>query len=96
MELAFEDHRVWDLKRWRIAHEVWNGDISSTEANVFALFPYRIIRPGDAARDGKYVFVKLTAPRFRAPRLFQMGNYYSSIDQTVLNNNPKIVRNPFH
>jgi starch-binding outer membrane protein, SusD/RagB family len=96
VELAFEDHRVWDLKRWRIAHQVWNGDIASTEANVFALYPYRIIRPGDAARDGKYVFVKLTAPRFRAPRLFQMGNYYSSIDQTVLNNNPKIVRNPFH
>ncbi|MEO5995842.1 MAG: RagB/SusD family nutrient uptake outer membrane protein [Chitinophagaceae bacterium] len=23
-------------------------------------------------------------------------NYYSSIDQVVLNNNPKIVRNPFH
>jgi hypothetical protein len=96
IELAFEDHRVWDLKRWRIAHEVWNGDISNPDANVYALYPYRIVRPGDAARDGKYVFVKLVAPRFRAPRLFQMGNYYSSIDQTVLNNNPKIVRNPFH
>jgi starch-binding outer membrane protein, SusD/RagB family len=96
VELAFEDHRVWDLKRWRIAHEVWNGDIASPDANVTALYPYRIVRPGDAARDGKYVFLKLTAPRFRAPRLFQMGNYYSSIDQSVLNNNPKIVRNPFH
>jgi hypothetical protein len=96
VELAFEDHRVWDLKRWRIAHEVWNGDIASTDANITALYPYRIVRPGDAARDGKYVFLKLTAPRFRAPRLFQMGNYYSSIDQSVLNNNPKIVRNPFH
>lgn len=96
VELAFEDHRSWDLRRWRIAHQVWNGDISNPNANVFALYPYRIIRPGDAARDGKYVFVKLTAPRFRAPRLFQMGNYYSSIDQSVINNNPKVVRNPFH
>lgn len=96
VELAFEDHRVWDLKRWRIAHQVWNGDVASPNANVFALYPYRIVRPGDATRDGKYVFVKLVAPRFRAPRFFQMGNYYSSIDQSVINNNPKIVRNPFH
>ena len=95
VELAFEDHRVWDLMRWRIAHEVWNGSPTNPDAVMSALYPYRIVRPGDA-RDGKYVFVKLTAPRFRAPRLFQMGNYYSSIDQAVINNNPKIVRNPFH
>lgn len=96
VELAFEDHRVWDLKRWRIAHEVWNGNSNSPDAVVYALYPYRVVRPGDAARDGKYVFVKMVAPRFRAPRFFQMGNYYSSIDQSVINNNPKIVRNPFH
>ena len=94
-ELAFEDHRVWDLKRWRIAHEVWNGSTSNADAMQYALYPYRIVRPGDP-RDGKYVFVKLVAPRFRTPRLFQLGNYYSSIDQVVINNNPKIVRNPFH
>ncbi|GGG75995.1 membrane protein [Parapedobacter pyrenivorans] len=96
VELAFEDHRVWDLKRWRIAHDVWNGSSSNPDAVVYALYPYRVVRPGDAARDGKYVFVKMAAPRFRAPRFFQMGNYYSSIDQGVINNNPKIVRNPFH
>ncbi|GAB3334706.1 RagB/SusD family nutrient uptake outer membrane protein [Larkinella ripae] len=95
VELAFEDHRVWDLKRWRIAHEVWNGSTSNPDAMMYALYPYRIVRPGNP-RDGKYVFVKLVAPRFRTPRLFQMGNYYSSIDQVVINNNPKIVRNPFH
>jgi hypothetical protein len=96
VELAFEDHRVWDLKRWRIAHDVWNGSPTNPDAVLYALYPYRVVRPGDAARDGKYVFVKMVAPRFRAPRLFQLGNYYSSIDQTVINNNPKIVRNPFH
>ena len=96
VELAFEDHRVWDLKRWRIAHEVWNGNPANPDAVMYALYPYRVVRPGDATRDGKYIFVRLVAPRFRAPRLFQLGNYYSSIDQAVLNNNPKIVRNPFH
>lgn len=94
VELAFEDHRVWDLKRWRIAHEVWNGSASSPDAVMYALYPYRVIRPGDA-RDGKYIFMKMVAPRFRAPRLFQLANYYSFIDQAVINNNPKIVRNPF-
>jgi hypothetical protein len=95
VELAFEDHRVWDLKRWRIAHEVWNGSASNQDAMAYALYPYRVVRPGHPNHN-KYVYVKMLAPRFRAPRNFQMGNYYSSIDQVVLNNNPKIVRNPFH
>jgi len=95
-ELAFEDHRLWDMKRWRLADKVWNGNFSSPTAMVYALYPYRVVRPGDAARNGKYVFVKMVAPRFRAPRFFQLGNYYSSIDQGVINNNPKIVKNPFH
>jgi len=95
VELAFEDHRVWDLKRWRIAHEVWNGNASNPDAVIYALYPYRVVRPGHATH-GKYVFDKLVAPRFRAPRFFQMGNYYSSIEQIVIDNNPKIVRNPFH
>jgi len=95
VELAFEDHRVWDLKRWRTAHEVWNGNASNPDAVIYALYPYRVVRPGHATH-GKYVFDKLVAPRFRAPRFFQMGNYYSSIEQIVIDNNPKIVRNPFH
>jgi hypothetical protein len=95
-ELAFEDHRLWDLKRWRQADKVWTGNSDSPDAVVSALYPYRIIRPGDAARDGKYVFVKMTAPRFRSPRFFQIFNYYSSFDQNVINNNPKIVQNPFN
>lgn len=95
VELAFEDHRVWDLKRWRIAHEVWNGNASNPDAVIYALYPYRVVRPGHPTH-GKYVFDKLVAPRFRAPRFFQMGNYYSFIAQSVIDNNPKIVRNPFH
>lgn len=95
-ELAFEDHRLWDLKRWRQADKVWNGDAANPNDVVYALYPYRVIRPGDPARDGKYVFVKLRAPRFGSPRFFQIFNYYSSIDQAVINNNPRIVQNPFN
>lgn len=91
VELAFEDHRVWDLARWRIADQVWNGSTNSPDAMLYALYPYRVVRPGDAARHDKYIFIKQVAPRF-----YQIGNYYSSIEQAVLNNNPKIIRNPFH
>lgn len=95
-ELAFEDHRVWDLKRWRQADKVWNGNANNPNDVVYALYPYRVVRPGDPARDGKYVFVKLRAPRFGSPRFFQIFNYYSNFDQGVINNNPKIVPNPFN
>ncbi len=95
VELAFEDHRWYDLKRWRIAHIVWNGDRNNADAMVYALYPYRVVNPGNA-NDGKYVYDKMIAPRFREPRFFRMGNYYSSIRQLVIDNNPKIVPNPFH
>ncbi len=95
VELAFEDHVVWDYKRWRIAHIKWSGNPNNPESMIYSLYPYRVVRPGDP-RDGKYVFVKSVAPRFRAPRFFQMGNYYSLIAQYVIDANPKIVRNPFH
>ena len=95
VELAFEDHRLWDIIRWRIADKLWDGTTTNPDANVYALYPYRIVRPGHP-NDGKYVFDKIIAPRFKAPRFFRPGNYYSLIPQTVIDNNPKIIRNPFH
>ena len=94
-ELAFEDHIVWDMKRWRIAHEAWDGGIDSETANLYALYPYRVVRPGSPLHN-TYVYEKLKAPRFQAPRRFLMENYYSEIPQDVINRNPRIVRNPFH
>ncbi|MEJ7830464.1 MAG: RagB/SusD family nutrient uptake outer membrane protein [Segetibacter sp.] len=95
VELAFEDHRLWDVIRWRIADKIWDGTTTNPDANIYALYPYRIVHPG-SANDGKYVYDKFIAPRFKAARFFRPGNYYSFIPQTVINNNPKIVRNPFH
>ena len=93
-ELAFEDQRLWDLKRWRIAHTTWVGDANNPNDFMWALYPYRVIRPGDP-RDGKYVFDKIKAPRFRLARNFQITNYYSTIPQSAIDNNPLIVKNPF-
>lgn len=95
IELAFEDHRFFDLKRWRIAHEVWDADATNPNAMIHGLYPYRVIRPGHID-DGKYIFERLVPSRFLYPRYFRMANYYSSIEDEVLKNNPKLVKNPFH
>jgi len=95
VELAFEDHRVWDLARWRLAHILWDGQPDTKSANIYALYPYRIVHPG-SPNDGKYVFDKFIAPKFKAPRFYRMGNYYSEIPQNVLDANPLIIKNPFH
>lgn len=95
VEFAFEDHRLWDAKRWRIAHNIWDGANSNPNSNLYALYSYRIVHPGHP-NDGKYVYDKFVAPNFRAPRFFQLGNYYSRISQSVLDNNPSIVKNPYH
>ncbi|UII21457.1 RagB/SusD family nutrient uptake outer membrane protein [Fulvivirga ligni] len=58
VELAFESHLLWDMKRWRLAHEVWDGnsmDVQDLETGlgeadnrmtqVFALIPYKYYDP---------------------------------------------------
>jgi hypothetical protein len=96
VELAFEDHRLWDLIRTRRAHTTWTGSTSNPQSMQRALYGYRVVRPGDPARHDKYVYDVLTAPRFIAPRFFQIQNYYSAIPQNVIDANPKIIRNPLH
>ena len=68
--------------------------IANPDANLFALYPYRVVRPGDPLRNDKYVFDKITAPRFKAARNFLITNYYSFIAQNVLDANPLIVKQP--
>ena len=44
VEFAFEDHRWWDLKRWRLAHTVWNGVIDSLHRCIL-FSPIRCMHP---------------------------------------------------
>lgn len=96
VELAFEDHRYFDMKRWRIADAVWNGNEDNDQAIVYGLYPYRIAKakPGTQDQD-KYIFVKTRSERFKVARTFQQSNYYSFIEDAVINNNPTIVKNLF-
>ena len=94
VEFAFEDHRYWDLKRWRLADKIWNGKKGDPNAQKYALFPYRITDPSDP-HNGKWVFEKIPTHMAPYPIKFEMRNYYNFIDQAWINNNPKIVKNPY-
>lgn len=103
VELAFEGHELWDMKRWRLAHIIWNGQSTelttkpgkSTEVStrVFGMWPYKYYNPG-GANDGKYVFQKIIPAQVTNAHRFRLGNYYSDINSTIRNNNPLITRNP--
>jgi len=106
VELAFEDHLFWDLKRWRLADRVWNGT-AMTEADVvsnvgkadkrmtqaFSLIPYKYYNPGNP-NDGKYVFDISKPNAVTGSDRFQMGNYYGEIGFGLINANPLLTRNP--
>lgn len=94
VEFAFEGHRWWDLKRWRIANEVLNGVPNDANAQQWALFPYKVVDQNNPM-NGKWIFEKIPAPNSPYPRFFQMRNYYNFIDQDWINRNPKLVKNPY-
>ncbi len=106
VEFAFEGLHFFDLKRWRIAHEVLDGtpmdaatitdnmgDATKRLTQPFGLWPYKYYNPGDA-NDGTYIYKIVKPNRVTGADRFQFGNYYSEIGAGILNNNPLIVRNP--
>ena len=106
VELAFEGHYFYDMKRWRLAHQVWNGspmsknDLvsnigSATKKNTqpWGLWPYKYYNPG-GANNGKWIFKETLPSTVTGSNLFQLGNYYSRINDDVIAANPKIVRQP--
>ena len=86
VELAFEGHRFWDMKRWRIAHlDVQQGGLNGFRGT--ALYPWYDIR------DGKYILERgYNSPK--QVRIFLKKNYYTKINQDDMNSNPNLVQNP--
>lgn len=94
VELAFEDHRYYDLKRWRVADEWWHYNQGNETATIYVLWPYKIYAPG-TANDGKWIYRKMKARRASNAILsFDNTMYYNSypMDQ----GNPYIEKNPNH
>ncbi len=106
VELSFEGHILYDMKRWRIAQNVWDGNamsVSDLVSNIgkatkrntqpYALWPYKIYNPG-SANNGKWVYKIVLPSLVTGANRFQLGNYYSFIDDNVRSNNPKIEKQP--
>ena len=96
-ELAFEDHRYNDLKRWTIANEVWAYDVNNENAVMYGLWPYRIYAPGDAS-NGKWIYRKVKLEHRGSdsnkgmPINFDLKMYYATYPMNQ--GNPYVERNP--
>jgi len=80
VELAFENLRWWDYKRWRIADKVLNN------YRVTALKPYFDIQ------QNAYRFE--TAKTGRYPKTFLQRAYYDRLPLEEINRNPNLIQNP--
>lgn len=106
VELAFEGHKLFDMKRWRLAHIVWDGAPTSKtdlltnigkatqkSTQPWGLWPYKIYDPA-SANNGKWVFREVLPNKVTGSNRFQLGNYYSQIGNNIISANPKIVKQP--
>lgn len=84
VELAFENHRYWDLRRWRIASTV----LSNTQFH--ALYPWVMWQNGVDPDNMSYTFEVANAPK--AARTFPEQLYYEPVPQ----GNPVYVQNPLY
>ena len=85
VELAFEDKRFWDMRRWRIGTELFKNTYMA------GLYPY-------LKYDGtsyKYIFKKITGYPLDGglSRIFNQRDYYSNLAPYISTNN-NIVNNP--
>ncbi|WP_321996571.1 RagB/SusD family nutrient uptake outer membrane protein [Draconibacterium orientale] len=81
VELYIEDHRYWDLRRWRIALEELNG-----KGFHGVQWTYHI-------EEDKYT-LKIKDADFNQKRSFEERNYYMPLGNNRLADNPKLVENP--
>jgi len=80
-ELAFEEQRWWDLRRWHIAESVLNHRFQGLQI----IFHYD---------SGKFYFIPFDAESFS--RVFRPAHYYNPITTARIDNNPQLVENPLY
>lgn len=84
VELAFENHRVWDLRRWRTATTVLNN------TQFHALYPWIMWEANGDPKTMKYTFEKALAPK--NSRTFPEKLYYEPVPQGA----PTYIQNPLY
>ncbi len=106
VELAFEGHNLFDYKRWRIAHQVWDGvptSLTDLLTNIgkatqrstqpWGLWPYKLYDPA-SSNNGKWLFKEVRPPVVTGFNYFRLGNYYSEIGDNLIAANPTLLRQP--
>lgn len=81
VELAFEDHHYWDLRRWRIAEEELNG-----KGFHGVVWTYHF--------DEQKYSLKLKDGDFNSIRTFAERNYYFPLGNARVADNPNLEENP--
>lgn len=85
VELAFEDKRFWDIRRWRIGTELFRSTFAG------GLWPYLKFENGNY----RYIFRKVSGYPIDGgmPRIFNQRDYYSNLSGYI-STNSNIVNNP--
>lgn len=90
IELVFENHRFWDLRRWRIA--------ASNESGVGVLNPLKptALWPWIVHENGSYVFTVVSGSESipKPEKRFEQRHYYLKFRPEELNSNRKLIQNP--
>lgn len=85
IELMFEGHRFYDLKRWRLADKtIAQGGLNGRPNRIEVYYDLR---------DDKYKFLHRT-PAYPNPTVFKPAYYYHVFRQGWLTNNINLVQNP--
>lgn len=80
VELAFENHRWWDYRRWRVSDNIFNNT------------RFSMLKPYYDLDQNAYRFERGVAGRF--PKTFNVRVYYERIDPGEISKNPNLVQNP--
>ncbi len=82
LELAFEDHRYWDVRRWRIAEEALSIQVQGVKT----------LRHLDGQGHATFTYETFDAEAMKMD--FFERHYYLPIGQDRINNNSKLKENP--
>ncbi|MDN5286395.1 MAG: RagB/SusD domain protein [Mucilaginibacter sp.] len=80
MELAFEKHYWWDIRRWRIADRILDN------TRFHALVPYLVLN------EGKFIFLR-EVENFQRSYTFEKKFYYEGLPGGELGKNPNLYPN---
>ncbi|MDR2774722.1 MAG: RagB/SusD family nutrient uptake outer membrane protein, partial [Tannerella sp.] len=87
VELAFEGHRYWDVRRWRTAVD----DLSREFSGLRYVLDYNSYKAGELKY--KLIVIAEIDGAVNVP-LFREENYYLPITLSRTANNPRLVENP--